>query len=571
MTRRRSLPGRRDFGRSLLPARRGAVALLFAIMAVPLLGLTGIAIDYTIWIETYATLSLAANAAAMNAAKVAVNAYLQNDSNYAAEGAASGKQWFVAELGASAIYLNATAIAPVATISVNNITLTAKVSYTGAITSVFGKLFAQAQYPIAVEADTVIDTAPYLNVEILLDNSPSMEIGATPGDIAAMMYLTPCSTPGAIYGETAAQNAAGNWSGWSPAGQYYNAYQCVSGATYDGTNFGAEACPISGGVRGTSGTLQPANTAGGPACSNLPQQSGGGANGQRPLAGAPCAFACHFDTTDPLSAGNDYYGIARSTIGKPACYTNGASPGNCAITLRFDLVKNAVNGVIAAMQTQAITSVNNLNVGIFTFDTAVRAVYPPASSCGATGSVSCQAGHDWTTATSLVGAPPTSANTLDTGIQPYTGGNGGDTDLPNVLTSLAGTYLTAAGNGTSAASPVKVLFIVTDGFADYVDSSGSRVYAAINPTQCQAFKTMGYTVYVVYTPFYPLMNGFYLSTNYSIVEGSGSGSLAYNLQQCASDPVNDYIQADPASTSSISVALQTFLQRASTSAARFTY
>jgi hypothetical protein len=66
------------------------------------------------------------------------------------------------------------------------------------------------------------------------------------------------------------------------------------------------------------------------------------------------------------------------------------------------------------------------------------------------------------------------------------------------------------------------------------------------------------------------MNGFYLSTNYSIAEGTGAGSLIYNLQQCASDPVNDFIEANPNDAGSIAADLKTFLKRALTSPARFT-
>jgi hypothetical protein len=221
------------------------------------------------------------------------------------------------------------------------------------------------------------------------------------------------------------------------------------------------------------------------------------------------------------------------------------------------------------MSTDNISSINNLNVGIFTFDTDVHEVYPSPNSCGTEGSLACQAGNNWTTALSDVGTPPTQPNTVDTGIQPYTGSNGGDTDLPNVLTNFAN-YLTAAGTGASASSPLKVLFLVTDGMADYNDSSGTRLNVAINPSQCDAYKTMGFTVYVLYTPYYPLMNGFYLGNNYSIAEGTGTGSLVYNLEQCASDPVNDFIEADPTDTTSIGNALQVFLKRALNAPARFT-
>jgi hypothetical protein len=109
--------------------RRSAVVVIFAIMAVPMLGLVGLAIDYSIWTETYASLSLAANSAALNAAKVAATADVQNDSNFKAEGATAGQQWFQAELGQGALFANAGAIAPTVTITTSNANVIASVTF----------------------------------------------------------------------------------------------------------------------------------------------------------------------------------------------------------------------------------------------------------------------------------------------------------------------------------------------------------------------------------------------------------------------------------------------------------
>jgi Flp pilus assembly protein TadG len=82
--------------------RKAAVAVLFATMIIPVVGVMGLAIDYGIWNEAYSSLSLAASAAALNAAKVAASAEAQADSSYLSEGVTAGKQWFIAELGQGA-------------------------------------------------------------------------------------------------------------------------------------------------------------------------------------------------------------------------------------------------------------------------------------------------------------------------------------------------------------------------------------------------------------------------------------------------------------------------------------
>ncbi|MFL5279708.1 MAG: hypothetical protein ACJ8AW_01585 [Rhodopila sp.] len=90
---------------------------------------------------------------------------------------------------------------------------------------------------------------------------------------------------------------------------------------------------------------------------------------------------------------------------------------------------------------------------------------------------------------------------------------------------------------------------------------------------------MGYTIYVLYTPYYDLMNDYYLNgTNPSsaaIVQASSADpastryklSIPYNLQQCASS-LSAYIEASD--TDGITRALQTFLQQAMKASARLT-
>ncbi|HTZ70791.1 MAG TPA: vWA domain-containing protein [Acetobacteraceae bacterium] len=519
--------------------RRGTVAVLTAIMAVPVVGCAGLAIDYAVWNQTYGMLSVAANAAALNAVKIAATSELAGNANYAADGEKAGTQWFEANVSVWANAAHLSNIVPTVTLNPGT-TVVAKVTYSGQISSIFGRLFQTARYQIAVEADATIITAPYLNVEILLDNSPSMEIGATASDIATMQQLTACSSVGALY------NASANGTGWTtpPSGQNYAAYQCTAGGvSYDGTL----ACPIPATSPYTFTSFQPTSNSalGGPSCQGyLAKQA---STGRYPLAGAPCAFACHFDTSKPAGTGSDYFAIARSTIGK-----------SNQITLRFDQVKAATNLVISDMQTDDLP-IRNLAVGIFTFDSNLNRVYPASG----------EAGDDWATASAAVGAPPMLPNEPDSGIQPYGGANSANTDFPDTMTTLATQMLTKSGDGTTPSSPIKVLFLVTDGVQDYYQAGGSRNLQALDPSFCTTFKQMGYTVYVVYTPYYPLMNAYYLQNIKGFVEGTGTGTTTANLQACASDPSNDYIAASD--QQSLNAALASFLKRALNVPARYTH
>jgi Flp pilus assembly protein TadG len=536
--------------------RRSAVALMFAILAVPIFGLIGLAIDFGLWNQTYASLALAASGAALNAVKATAAAELVNDPNAVPEGQTAGAQWFVSQVGlsANAARLNVTA-SQVQVAITTGVQVTAQVTYAstvnaGFVSPIFGRLFGMTEYPLTVTAAAAIGTAPYLDVEILLDNSPSMEIGATPNDIATMQALTTCSTSAAV------------------SGQSYSVYQC-SGYDPESPELG---CPITGGPNYTGipnlNTLPlPVDGAPSPAC---PANSAPTTN-----AGPPCAFACHFDVSKAAGTGNDFFANARSTINPsyPYCYAT-TSPGNCQVTLRFDLVKSAVNAVISAMQ-QDDLPINNLNVGIFSFADAVMQIYPAQNNCGAQGSEACQAGDSWSDAAGLVGSYPTLPDQPERGIQPVPvtpAANGtGDTDYQTVMTTLYQEYLTTkSGPGTSKDAPAKVLFMVTDGVADSSDT-GSRTYGAFDPTLCNYYKnTLGYKIYVVYTPYYSLMNNFYITNIKGFTEPLATSEVAANLAACTSNPSTDFVVADPSDPNSINAALQQFLALALNSAARFT-
>ncbi len=525
--------------------------MVFAISAMPVLGLVGLAIDFGIWNQVNAGLSLAANMAALTAVKVAVNAQTAGDPNAVTEGQAAARQWFLAEVGSSTQTVVGTTLVTLPssglTIQVNGgTTVTATVAYSATVKSIFGALFGRATYPVSGAAAAQITSSPYVDVEILLDNSGSMEIGATNADIIRLQEISPCNlvrsgeiSPGAVYsGATLYQNAGG---------QPYNAYQT---AGYDGsiaTPAVAPDPPLS------YSTFVPTSAVSqsGPNCKGiLPVQS----DGSYPAAGPPCAFACHFDGTAGPGQGNDLYALARTTIGTSA-----------PITLRYDLVKTATNQVIAAMQADNVAALNNLQVGIFTFDTALSAIYP-APGC-TVGTLACAAGDNWTAAENAVGSPPTVANAAETGYKPYLGNNGGSTDFHDSMATLL-TYMTASGSGVSSTAPRKVLFVVTDGLVDVgADGSSTRYYGGISPADCNNFKSLGFTIYVLYIPYYPVMSGFYVSTIKQYAEPTSTSVIAEDLQDCASSP-SDYISASDAT--GIDAALQAFLKSAVEAPARFT-
>ncbi len=526
------------------------MAVLFATMVIPILGLVGLAIDYGIWNETDSSLSLAASSAALNAAKTAASGLAQADANYVSEGVTSGQQWFLAELGQGSHQAESGTALPTVTITTASNVVTATVSYTSTVNSIFGKLFTVARYPITVTTAATMSAGSYLEVILMLDNSSSMGIGATElTDMKNMMQLSPCDASN--YSYRTASNSTYTQATWEP----YSLYQ-YSGQPYPYT--GQITPPIASGsltFKPTTGTaVLNYCSAAGSGCQQA-EQCPNLVNGYPAYAGPPCAFACHSDGSKAAGLGNDLWAMARR---------NG-------ITLRLDTVKNATNLVLTAMKNNNIPSLNNLSVGVYTFNTTLNPIYP-GTGCTPQ-AFGCEAGSSWSTAISAVGLPPQSSGTYtDTGIQPPVAASSGDNDntaVEEAMSNLATNYVTAAGNGSTATKPRKVLMLITDGFEDdplpAYGINGLR--QAMPSSACTPFKNMGYTVYVIYTPYYPLMHTYYLGNAAPIVEGTASNSIVPNLQACASN-ANDYIVATD--QTSLNTALLSFLTDALDSPATFT-
>jgi Flp pilus assembly protein TadG len=539
---------------SIARARRGAVSVLFATMIIPIVGLVGLAIDYGIWNESFSSLSLAASAAALNAAKTAASAAANNDTNYISEGQTAGSQWFLAELGQGSYAADSGTSPPTVSVTRQAAMITANVSYTSTVSSVFGRIYRKALYPITVNATATMSAGSYLEVVLMLDNSSSMGLGATVADMNTLMKRSPCdqsnawirTKSNATYSQASMENYSEFQLSW--AGNTYNSTGGVTVPVMDGSLWLQPATPYNPtvGVPECNAIWVPNGQ-----CAQV-EQCPGNINGYPAYAGPPCAFACHWDGGSMAGNGNDLWALARRQ----------------GVALRLDTLKNATQNTLTAMQTNNM-AINNLSVGIYTFNTSLTQVYPTNCTPQAFG---CEAGSDWPTASSRVGWPPQTAGVYtDTGIQPALAALGGDNDntaVEEAMNNLATNYVTAAGDGSSASKPRKVLILITDGFEDdplaSVGINGLR--QAMPSSACQPFKDMGYTVYVIYTRYYPLPHTWYLANGIPIVEGTTSASIQYNLNACASNS-NDFVIATD--QSSLKSALLAFLTDALDSPATF--
>ncbi len=235
-----------------------------------------------------------------------------------------------------------------------------------------------------------------------------------------------------------------------------------------------------------------------------------------------CAFGCHFDVHN-----NDFYGLARA---------NG-------VPLRIDVLTQAVQNVVATIASSSAAP--QFEIGLYSFNAAFNTVYAPNSNIAAAAA-----------AVQAMSVPVT------------TSGGSADTNIPLALQSITADIPTA-GDGSSASSPLRFLFIISDGVADYFNAKGARVIAPLDPTECSALKAKGVQIMTLYTQYFPLVppnvptaNAFYVANVAPFV-----ANLSANLQACASSPSFAFQATD---ATSIGVALEAMLAAAVSAPARFT-
>ena len=237
-----------------------------------------------------------------------------------------------------------------------------------------------------------------------------------------------------------------------------------------------------------------------------------------------CAFACH----DTSNTGN-YYNLAK-TLG--------------VNTRIYNVAQATSNLLTTAQSTEAANGIaNEFSVAIYDFGAA--ATDPTAT--GYTGFSQVYPTVFGATTTNL-SAAATAAQGIDLmTVQGQGQFNDQDTNLNAPLT-FAAQNLLATGNGTSAASPQQVLFIVSDGVNDTyncaVNNVGScRSITSLDTAACTTLKNHGIKVAVLYTVYLPLPTNSFWQTYVAqplqswLSPWTGNppnDTIATNMQACAS-------------------------------------
>lgn len=164
---------------------KGNVALMFALVFPVLILAGGFTIDYSNAARVKGQLASAADTAALSAtSRQAVIEYSQLGDH----GQSKARAYFNSQVQ---LIKNVSVSALTVTVSQVNGALVAQVDCTGTVTNAFARIFGMARTNVHCHAVSSTRVPSYIDFYLLLDNSPSMGVAATPADLATMVGATP--------------------------------------------------------------------------------------------------------------------------------------------------------------------------------------------------------------------------------------------------------------------------------------------------------------------------------------------------------------------------------------------
>lgn len=199
----------------------GAVAMQFAVIAVPVLGLAGGALDYANMARIHTTLQQAADASAVAAVAIdspaAIKARSMTTNGTISAGATDGQSVFNANIAGVSNYYN---VAFTGTVTKTGLVLASNFSYSASIPTSFLGLFGISTWQLSGTSKATSNLSPYIDFYMLLDNTPSMGIAATQTGINQMVTLTSAGTSSYMQSNSACAFACHDLS--QAPNDYYN-------------------------------------------------------------------------------------------------------------------------------------------------------------------------------------------------------------------------------------------------------------------------------------------------------------------------------------------------------------
>lgn len=170
---------------------RGAISIQFALLAIPVIGLAGGALDYANMARIHMTLQEAADSSAVAAVAIgspaATAARSMTGNGVLTAGQTEATSVFNANIQMISKYYPVT-VTP--TVTKTGLVLTSTVSYSATIPTSFLGVFGISTWSMNGTSNATSNLSPYIDFYLLLDNTPSMGLGATQNDINNLISAT---------------------------------------------------------------------------------------------------------------------------------------------------------------------------------------------------------------------------------------------------------------------------------------------------------------------------------------------------------------------------------------------
>jgi len=172
--------------------QRGNIAVIFAIATVPLISAVGCAIDYSHAVQMQSKLQAAADAASVGSIAKTSAAYVAAGSMTSdgpiAAGATDATNIFNGNMADVTGYtLNSMS----ATVTKTGSAVTSVVNFSGNVPATFLGVMGMSSMTVTGSSTSTANMPQFIDFYLLLDNSPSMGVGATPADVTTMVNNTP--------------------------------------------------------------------------------------------------------------------------------------------------------------------------------------------------------------------------------------------------------------------------------------------------------------------------------------------------------------------------------------------
>jgi Flp pilus assembly protein TadG len=191
----KSWPGMRALFGEITRFRRdrsGNIAVIFTLTLLPILSAIGCSIDYTIAVQIRSKLQAAADAASVGSVTKTSPAFVAAGSMTSdgpiAVGVTDATNLFSGNMtGTGGYTLNSVT----AVVQKTGATVTSNVQFSANVPTTFLGVIGKSAMTVTGTSTSTASMPLYIDFYLLLDNSPSMGVGATPADVTTMVNNTP--------------------------------------------------------------------------------------------------------------------------------------------------------------------------------------------------------------------------------------------------------------------------------------------------------------------------------------------------------------------------------------------